>query len=88
MQDFKILTRTAMIMACDWKEQISTTDNAILFSDQDPFPIHFMWNIQHYQSVFQITSFGADLIEKCEFNPTIYNFLNAMTMAIPCYKIK
>lgn len=41
-----------------------------LLSGQGSLSKHFMQNIQSYNSVFQMTSFGANIIEERGFNPT------------------
>ena len=41
-----------------------------LLSGQVPLSKHFLQNIQSYNSVFQMTSFGANIIEERGFNPT------------------
>lgn len=41
-----------------------------LLSGQEPLSMHFLQNIQKYNSVFQMTSFGANIIEERGFNPT------------------
>ncbi|KAF2890849.1 hypothetical protein ILUMI_15324, partial [Ignelater luminosus] len=41
-----------------------------LHSGQDPISKHFLQNIQMYNSAFQMTSFGANIIQERGFNPT------------------
>ncbi|EFN61253.1 Uncharacterized ATP-dependent helicase YHR031C, partial [Camponotus floridanus] len=41
-----------------------------LLSGQEPLSKHFLQNIQNYNCVFQMTSFGANIIEERGFNPT------------------
>jgi len=43
---------------------------ASLLSGQDPRSKHFLENIQKYNSCFQMTSFGANIIQARGFNPT------------------
>ena len=43
---------------------------ASLISGQHPRSTHFLQNIQHYNSCFQMTSFGANVIRPQGFNPT------------------
>lgn len=45
-----------------------------LLSGQEPLSKHFLENIQKYNSVFQMTSFGANIIEQRGFNPTFKVF--------------
>lgn len=45
-----------------------------LLSGQEPLSKHFSENIQKYNSVFQMTSFGANIIEQRGFNPTFKVF--------------
>lgn len=43
---------------------------ASLLSGQEPRSKYFLQNIQKYNSAFQMTSFGANVIEERGFNPT------------------
>lgn len=51
---------------------------ASLLSGQDSLSKHFLQNIQLYNSSFQMTSFGANIIQERGFNPTfkVHKFLN------------
>lgn len=50
-----------------------------LLSGQGSLSKHFLQNIQAYNSVFQMTSFGANIIEQRGFNPTFKVFYSSVT---------
>lgn len=49
-----------------------------LLCGETPESRHFLANTQKYNGCFQMTSFGADIIEERGFNPTFKVFINTL----------